>query len=132
MIIVESNNNAQAHKVKVYRQFRYYLLKDVQNRGRQTINRDVHLQDLRPNRLMHLLAAACKLLIDPYQIMAIVFKHTNLCVYHAWGCCPHQECGFNHGDQLHACFSKFIEAWQLAKGTEKSKQLGQTRWISEA
>lgn len=52
--------------------------------------------------------------------MAAVYMHTNLCMMHVAGCCPHLECRFCHDDKSSNLLQKYVKA--ANKGLPKDIQ----------
>ena len=48
--------------------------------------------------------------INPSEIVSEVHKHTNLCIYHFAGICPHVECCYSHEEKAAGLLIKAIAA----------------------
>ena len=64
----------------------------------------------KPNALYMFLAKATQLKINPAEMVAEIHKHTNLCMYHLVGCCPHVECCYSHEEKACGLLTKSISA----------------------
>lgn len=58
------------------------------------------------------------------RVERFLWKYTNLCILHAWGCCPHTECMCNHSRDLYNILNIYRD--ELAKKVPKNSYLNKT------
>ena len=54
-----------------------------------------------------------------------LMQHTNICMNHAYGACPHLECGYSHDESFHGVMVKYIDSLNIMEDSKHHKRPAQ-------
>ena len=69
---------------------------------------EIYSSKMVPAYLFLAKAILCKL--EPDTVVKEISNHTNLCMAHFAGCCPHVECTYSHEEKAGGLLLKYIQA----------------------